>query len=92
MHDDKCQDDDDALSWVRLCADKEQDPTQEMLGAMYKHTERDYVQAHMWYSLAAARGNEPAAKDRDLLAEKMTPDQIAESQRLAEEWKPKSQS
>jgi len=62
-----------------------------MLGAVYEHSERDYVQAHMWYSLAAARGNEPAAKDRDSLAQKMTPDQIAESQRLAAEWKPKSQ-
>jgi len=62
-----------------------------MLGAIYEYSQHDYVQAHMWYSLAAARGNEPAAEDCDLLAEKMTPDQIAESQRLAGEWEPKSQ-
>jgi len=43
----------------------------------------------MWYNLAAARGQKDARKFRDSLAEKMTPAQIAEAQRLAREWKPK---
>jgi hypothetical protein len=30
-----------------------------------------------------------SAKDRDTVAAKMTPAQIAEAQRLASEWKPK---
>jgi hypothetical protein len=30
-----------------------------------------------------------ANKDRDITASEMTPDQIAEAQRLAREWKPK---
>jgi len=85
------QDDAEALRWFQSAAEQGHDPSQAMLGAIYEHSERDYVQAHMWYSFAAARGNEPATKDRDLLAEKMTPDQIAESQRLAGEWEPKSQ-
>jgi hypothetical protein len=38
--------------------------------------------------LAAAQGNEDAAKARDELAAKMAPDQIAQAQRLAREWKP----
>ena len=50
---------------------------------------QDYVQAHMWYSLAAARGEKEASGWRDLLAEQMTPEQIAEAQKLAGEWKPK---
>ncbi len=50
---------------------------------------QDYVQAHMWYSLAAAQGEKEASKGRDILAEKMTPAQIAEAQKLAREWKPK---
>jgi hypothetical protein len=84
------QDDAEALRWFRFGAEQGHDATQAMLGAFYEHSQRDYVQAHMWYSLAAAQGNEPAANDRDLLVEKMTPDHIAESQRLAGEWQPKS--
>ena len=86
------QDDAEALRWFQSAAEQGHDPSQAMLGAIYEHSERDYVQAHVWYSLAAARGNEPATKDRDLLAEKMTPDQIAESQQLAGEREPKSGS
>jgi len=62
------------------------------LGWMYHNgfgVMQDYVQAHMWYSLTAARGEKGASKWRDLLAEQMTPAQIAEAQRLAREWKPK---
>jgi uncharacterized protein len=47
-----------------------------------------YAQAHMWFNLAASRTKdatfrEMAAKDRDDIAAKMTPAQIAEAQRLA---------
>jgi uncharacterized protein len=48
----------------------------------------DYVQAHMWWSLAASQGNRDAVDNRDRVASMMTPEQIDESQRLAEEWKP----
>ncbi len=54
---------------------------------------QDHVQAHLWFNLAAAR--QPPGEDRDRavdnrnLAEKhMTPDQVAEAQRLAREWEP----
>jgi len=47
---------------------------------------QDYVQAHMWWNLAAAKGNEIGRKNRDIVAKKMTPGQIAEAQRLAREW------
>jgi len=50
---------------------------------------QDWVQAHMWYNLAAAQGLEPANKLRDSLAKKMTPAQIAEAQKMAREWRPK---
>jgi hypothetical protein len=52
---------------------------------------QDYVQAHMWFNLAGVQGDEDATKKRDIVAAKMTPDQIAEAQRLAREWKPKPQ-
>ena len=41
--------------------------------------------AHMWYNLAAAQGNKNAVKYRDLVAHKMTQQQIAEAQKLARE-------
>ncbi len=50
---------------------------------------QDYVQAHMWYNLAGAQGLEQAAENRDIVAKRMTPAEIAEAQKLAREWKPK---
>jgi hypothetical protein len=49
---------------------------------------QDDVLSHMWFSLAASQGYDLAATERDKLAAKMTPHQIAEAQRLAREWKP----
>ncbi len=55
---------------------------------------QDYVQAHMWYNLAAARlppgeARDMAVSNRDQIKKLMTPAQVAEAQRLAREWKPK---
>jgi len=46
----------------------------------------DYVVAHKWFNLAAARGVEDAKRWRNQLAEEMNPGQIALAQRLAREW------
>ena len=66
------------------------------LGRMYDHghgVPQDYAQAHMWYNLASHAEDPPtremAVKNRDDVATKMTPAQIAEAQRMAREWKPK---
>jgi TPR repeat protein len=56
---------------------------------MGKGMPQNYVMAHMWFNLSAAKGGMNAAKFRDSLAKKMTPAQIAEAQKLAREWKPK---
>jgi hypothetical protein len=37
----------------------------------------------MWFDLSAARGNQDAARDRDINARRMTPAQIAEAEKLA---------
>jgi TPR repeat protein len=66
---------------------------QTNLGAMYalgQGVPQDYVQAHMWFNLAARQGYSEARKGIDALAGKMTPSQIAEAKHLAGEWKPKS--
>jgi hypothetical protein len=51
---------------------------------------QDRVTAYMWLELAAAAGNPDALRDADALARQMTPSQIAEAQKLAHDWKPKT--
>lgn len=47
---------------------------------------QDLVLAHKWLNLAAMSGSERARSIRAEIASCMTPDQIAEAQRLAREW------
>ena len=59
------------------------------LGIMYAKGQgvpEDPVRAYRWLNLAAAGGFEPARKIRDLVKKLMTPQQIAEAQRMAREW------
>ena len=48
---------------------------------------QDFVEAHKWFNLAAARGDAKAAAERDALAAKMTPQQVASAQVLARAWR-----
>ena len=59
------------------------------LGVMYERgrgVPKDSVQAYRWYTLAAGQGDDLAEKFKDFLEKSMTPDQLAEAQRLAREW------
>ena len=89
------QDDIEAMKWFRLSADQGNAPAQVFVGMAYEYgtsgLPEDDVLAYMWLSLAAAQGATKAAELRDLFALGMTPDQIAEAQRLTGEWKPKTQ-
>jgi TPR repeat protein len=51
---------------------------------------QNYVRAHMWFNLSAARGNTTAIGPRNTVASRMTAAQIAEAQKLAADWKPTS--
>ena len=91
------QDYKEALRWYRAAADQELAGAQLQLGVMYflgQGVPQDYVRAHMWYNLSASNSTGDEAKQavlvRDLIAEQMTSEQIAEAQRLAREWKPKT--
>lgn len=60
--------------------------SQYMLGELYskgRGVNQDFVAAHKWYNLAAARGREGAAEARDALAGQMTGDQVARAQQEA---------
>jgi TPR repeat protein len=86
----------EAVKWNRLAAEQGDAEAQYNLGVSYHRGEgvpQDYVQAHMLFDLAASRleaeERDMAIKNRDIVASKMTPEQIAEAQKLAREWKPK---
>ncbi len=86
-----------ALQWWRKAAEQGYAKAQSKLGFMYDNGQgvsQDYVQAHMWYNLVASRlppgmDRDRAVKNRNILAQRMTPAQIAEAQKLAREWRPK---
>ncbi len=84
----------EAMKWYRLAADQGLGDAQDELAYMYVNghgVPKDYVLAYMWLNLAAPQGISGAAKERDDLAQHMTPEQIAEAQKLASEWKPTAQ-
>jgi len=84
----------EAVDWYRRAAEQGDPEAQINLGGMFgagQGVPQDYVSAHMWYNIAASRLQSGAARDmavknRDLIAGKMTPAQVAEAQRLAREW------
>ena len=90
----------EAVKWYRKAADQGLVEAQYNLGMMYyngRSVPEDYALAYMWLNLAASRAvdteiRDGAIKARDLVAAKMTPDQIAEAQRMAREWVPKPAS
>jgi TPR repeat protein len=86
----------EAARWYRKAAEQGNAIAENSLGLMYYQGQgvpQDYVQAHLWLNLAASRANSDRQKkyadQRDLVAGKMTAEQIAEAQRRAREWKPK---
>ena len=83
-----------ALKFWRPLAEQGGALAQSNLGTRYGKGEgvrQDYVSAHMWLNLAAAQGDDTAQKNRDIVAKRMTPNQIAEAERLAREWMAKHQ-
>jgi TPR repeat protein len=59
------------------------------LGSLYaagQGVPQDDVTAYQWYDVAATRGDPQAAGQRDALAQKMTPAQVAEAQQRASQW------
>ena len=86
-----------ARFWYRKAADQGHALAQGNLGLMYEWGEgvvQNFVQAHKWFNITAAHSTgesrELAVKNRDILERKMTQAQVAEAQKIAQEWKPKT--
>ena len=88
------QDPAQAALWYRKAGDQGNALAQAHLGLMYEHgygVPKDPVMARMWLNLAVSRAPSlsMAVKLRNEVAAKMTPAQIAEAERLTEQWEPK---
>jgi uncharacterized protein len=85
------------MSWYRKAADQRDARAQNNLGLAYANgrgVSQDYIEAYKWFNGAAAIAShkdvrERAMKHQDAVAKKMTPEQIAEAQKRASEWKRK---
>ena len=78
-----------AVFWYGLAAGQGDTFAQYSLGLYYGGgggVPQDNVLAYMWLSIAAANGQDGADQDRGFVAGFMTADQIAEAERLADEW------
>lgn len=81
-------DDFQAAYWYRRAAEQGHAYAQYNLGASYNigaGVPLDKLLAYAWISIAAAQGDTEANPFRDALAAAMTPDQLAEAQRLSGE-------
>ncbi|MDA7538297.1 sel1 repeat family protein, partial [Akkermansiaceae bacterium] len=81
----------ESLKWYRKAADQGDAEAQFILGVAYGNGEgvpEDYIQSYMWINLATAKNHdhEDAKKVKVLLSKKMTPEQIAEAQKLSTQW------
>ena len=91
------QDNKEAVKWYRKAAEQGLAIAQYNLGIMYENghgVPQDYVLAYKWFSLSVPRFqgkyHEEAVRNRDLAEKGMTPAQVAEAQKLAREWRPKT--
>ena len=82
-----------AVEWYRKAAEQGNIRAQYSLGVMYEAGQgvsQDSVQAYLWYDLAASLPSveqELSIKNRDIVASQMTPEDLAEAQRLIREWR-----
>jgi TPR repeat protein len=80
--------------WYRRAANQGHVRAQNSLGIMYalgQGVPQDLVQSYKWISLAVSgwppgQGRDQIVGNRDMTAEKMTREQIAEAQHLANQW------
>jgi TPR repeat protein len=78
-----------AVKWYREAAEQGDAAAQRHLGIMYglgQGVPQDYTEAYKWCTLAAAQQDTNAVHNRKSIANSMTPSQIAEGQRLSQEF------
>jgi len=86
------QDYKEAVKWYRLAAEQGYAYAQYHLGLIYyqgNKVHKDYALAHMWWNICGSSGDEGCVKNRNLVENDMSPQQIEKAQEMARNWKPK---
>ena len=76
----------EAVKWYRKAAEQGYAGAQSALGVMYYNGEgvlQDTIAAHMWFNIAAIKGNKIAVKNRDMAAKKLLSADIVKAQQMA---------
>jgi len=79
-----------AVEWWQKAALQNHAQAQFALGVGYSSgsgVAKDNVTAHMWFSLAAAQGKKNAQRLLKVIVRQITPVEIAEAERRAEDWR-----
>ena len=86
----------EAVKWYGRAAEQGNAHAQNNLGVMYENgrgVHRNHVQAHKWYNLAASgyptskqEHRDTAVRNRERVASKLSPNELARAQRMAREW------
>jgi TPR repeat protein len=85
----------EGVEWTRRAAEQGYAPAENVIGLCYskgKGVKQDYVEAYKWFDLAVAQSgehNNDARINLSMAERAMTPDQIAQGQKLAQEFKPR---
>ena len=89
-----------AVKWYRKAAEQNHTEAQYKLSVCYANgegVEKDEAEAYKWYILASAKHNflfsvqaQKAKRILSITKQQMTPEQIAEAQRFAREFKPRT--
>lgn len=84
-----------ATKWYRKAADLGDSDAQNFMGSSYfqgKGVSQDYLLAYMWYNISSSHAgpdhtkSESVAKLRDMVAAKMSKEEISEAQNLTRNW------
>ncbi len=86
------RDQEQALRWVRAAASQGYAPAQARFGMRYAEgsgIQPDHRLAYFWLTLAYLHGDRSVEKLRAAEAAKLTPEVVAETEREAQNWKPR---
>ena len=81
-----------AAGWMQKAADQGYGPAQYELGQLYENgsggAPKNLVQAYKWFSLALGNGEVKAEARLKEVKQDLSPEALAEAQKLAAEWQP----
>ena len=79
----------EAVKWYQLAAEQGHGVAQLMLGIYYSDGSgelQNIVTGHMWFTISATSQNKDAEECLNLIELNMTPEQIAEAQKMSRKW------